>query len=166
MSSILEIQVTDLQIENAKRQAVAMGRLNKSITKGQGNVAGFLGEIVFADIIGASQNNTYEYDVVMSDGSTVDVKTKRTTVAPQPHYDCSVAALNTRQKCDYYAFMRVKNDYSKAWFLGMIRKDTYFDKSRFLKKGEIDPDNNFTVKSDCYNLSISDLWEQFSLEFG
>jgi hypothetical protein len=41
--------------------------------------------------------------------------------------------------------------------LGLISHDKYFELARELKKGDIDPSNNYTVKADCFNLSIEDL---------
>jgi hypothetical protein len=156
---MIEIPVSDEALLKARKQAVEMGKLNNSITKGQGNVAGFVGEIVTAELLGATQQNTYDYDLVLINGQTVDVKTKRTSVTPLPHYDCSVAKLSTHQSCDNLAFVRVKNDYSVAWFLGMIPRLQYYEVARYMNKGDVDPDNGYVVKSSCYNLSIEDLWK-------
>ena len=156
---MIPLIVSDSHLIKAREQAVEMSRLNNSITRGQGNVAGFAGEIITADYLGATQQNTYEYDLVTFNGQTIDVKTKRTSVEPRPHYECSVAALNAKQQCDYYAFVRVKNDYSIGWLLGVITPQAYYANAVFMKKGEVDPDNNYVVKSDCYNLSIEELWK-------
>ena len=157
---MIEVQVTDEQLIEARKQAVEMGKLHNSITRGQGNVAGFVGEIITAEILNGVQDNTFDYDIFLpKTGKTVDVKTKRTSVAPLPHYECSVAKLNTNQNCDFYAFVRVKNDYRTAWFLGMVPKVMYYEMAVFRKKGDLDPDNGYIVKSDCYNLPIKDLWE-------
>jgi len=156
---MIEVNVKDAELIEARRQAVEMGKLHNSITRGQGNVAGFIGEIIASVILQARQENTYDYDLVLSNGQTVDVKTKRTSVKPLPHYDCSVAELSTHQKCDNFAFVRVKNDYSVAWFLGMIPRELYYEISRYMKKGDVDSDNGYVVKSTCYNLSIEDLWK-------
>ena len=101
-------------------------------------------------------SNTYDYDILV-DGYKVDVKTKQTTVKPKPFYECSVANYNTRQLCDVYAFVRVLKDLSKGWYLGSIKKQDYFSKAVYLRKGDIDPSNNFTVRADCYNLRIQEL---------
>lgn len=155
---MIKIRTTQESVREATDMAEEMGRLRNSITSGQGNIAGFLGEVLTRKLLSAEQGNTYDYDLVLPDNSTIDVKTKRTTVEPKDYYDCSVAALNTKQKCDYYAFVRVRNDYKYAWFLGLIPKTDYFSKARLLKKGDTDGDNGFIVKSDCYNMSIADLW--------
>lgn len=136
-----------------------MGQLNNSIQRGGGSLGGFIGEFLAKEILGGEVKNTYEYDLVLPKGKTVDVKTKMTSVEPLPHYDCSIADYNTSQNCDYYAFVRVKNDYSVGWFLGWIKKKDYFKKARKLTKGERDGDNGFVVKSDCWNLKIEELDE-------
>ena len=38
-----------------------------------------------------------------------------------------------------------------------MKKDKYLKDSKFLKKGEIDLDNNWKVITDCYNLPINKL---------
>lgn len=154
---MFEIKITETHLETAKVLAEDLGELRNSITTGEGNLAGFVGEVIVAEAIGASHSNTYDYDLVLPDGKTVDVKTKRTNYAPKENYDCSVAAFNTRQKCDYYAFVRVKNDFSCAWILGFYSKTDYFNDATFHKKGDFDPDNSFTFKADCYNIEISKL---------
>jgi hypothetical protein len=154
---MIELDITEEQASKAKELAKDLGTLNNSITRGQGNLAGFIGEVAVADYIGASHANTYDYDLVTADNKTVDVKTKRTNYPPRDHYDCSVAAFNTRQKCDYYAFVRVKNDLTKVWILGFYDKRKYFQDAKFHTKGEFDPSNNFTFKADCYNMPIKSL---------
>ena len=156
-----EIPIKQYHIKKAKKLAEELGKLNNSITGGEGNLAGFVGEVVIAEIIEAEHNNTYDSDLTWFDNITIDVKTKRTTVAPKDYYECSIAAYNTKQKCDLYAFCRVNANLDTLWFLGMIPKETYFKKARFLKKGQVDGDNNFVVKADCYNMEIKDIWEEF-----
>ena len=154
---MIEVKITDSHIDRAKGLAEELGQLMNSITKGEGNLAGFIGEVVVSDFTGSSHSNTYDYDLVLPSGKTVDVKTKRTNYPPKDYYDCSVASFNTKQNCDYYSFVRVKNDLSSAWILGFYEKLLYFQDANFHKKGEFDPDNRFTFKADCYNIKISKL---------
>lgn len=152
-----DINVTPEMLTKAINKAKEMGQLNNSITRGQGNIAGFVGEEVARHVLDGEESNTYDYDLITKKGLRIDVKTKRTSVKPKDYYECSVAALNTKQDCDYYAFVRVHNDMHTAWFLGVYPKEEYYKDATFLKKGEVDSSNNFTVKSDCYNLPISSL---------
>ena len=111
-------------------------------------------------MLGGTPVNTYDYDLVLDNGKTVDVKSKRTTAVPKSYYECSVAAFNVKQQCDYYAFVRVLEGFSYGWFLGVYPKELYFQKARLLKKGDVDPTNNYTVKADCYNMRIYELQDK------
>jgi len=158
---MIEIEITEQMKKKAWRKAREMGVINNSITEGDGNIAGFLGEEIANSIIGGSIDNTYDYDIIKGD-VTYDIKTKRCTSAPRDYYECSVAAFNTRQKCDHYVFVRIENvngRWGRAWILGSYEKDKYFKDAKFLKKGQIDGNNKFKVKADCYNISIKDLKE-------
>jgi hypothetical protein len=157
MDLIKQIVVTDTMLKQAQNKATEMGALNNSILKGDGNLTGFLGELIALEVLHGKQHNTYEYDIVLDNGKTVDVKSKKTKVAPKPHYECSVASFNIKQKCDLYCFVRVKDDYSCGWFLGVYPKQKYYEDAVFLRKGQVDKLNNYTVKADCYNLQIVNL---------
>lgn len=157
---MIEVQITKDMLYEAQEKASELGILNHSILMGKGNFTGFLGEQVALQVIGGEWCNTYNYDIIF-DGKRIDVKTKQTTVKPLPHYECSVAAYNTKQDCDEYAFVRVLKDYTVGWFLGSIPKKEYFERARFLRKGDIDPSNDFTVRADCYNLSIDSLGDTY-----
>ena len=165
---MIKIDINNEMIESAKSKARDLGKLNNSITKGKGNLAGFLGEEVAKSVLGGSLNNTYQHDLTTPEGITYDVKTKRCTSAPKEFYECSVANYNTKQQCDRYVFVRIKNNkfdiktsiksgQYEAWYLGWLDKKEYFDKAVFHKKGEVDSNNGFTFKADCYNVPISEL---------
>ena len=61
---MIEVEITQQMKERAWRKAREMGKLNHSITKGDGNIAGFLGEEVANQIIGGDICNTYDYDII------------------------------------------------------------------------------------------------------
>lgn len=148
---------SESQIAEA-RTLYEFGSLNNSITSGKSNIYGALGEILVRDFFGNAVNSTeatYDYDMIIN-GRTVDVKTKRTTVIPKPHYFYSIAAYNTRQKCEHYIFCRIFEDFSKGFLLGYRQKEYFFRNSIFKRKGEMDT-NGFKFKSDCYNLPIGKL---------
>jgi len=154
---MIEIVPTKEQVKEARLSAGATTGLQGSITQGGGSPAGALGEILIRDYLNMELVNTSHYDLL--DGKTrIDVKTKRCTSAPKSFYECSIAAHGTRQECDEYIFVRVLNNLQRAWILGRISKDEYYSKAVRHKRGEVDESNNFTFKSDCYNLEISELW--------
>lgn len=154
---MIEVAVTDEMLLTARDKAASMGTLRNSITGGNGNIAGFIGEAIAQHVLGGELANTYDYDLVLPSGKTVDVKTKQTSVKPLETYDCSIAAFNTKQDCNYYCFVRVKNDLTIGWYLGVYSKKKYMKDAVFMQKGMTDPSNGYVVKSDCYNLKISQL---------
>ena len=156
------VKPTEDQKKEAHRKAKQMGSIKNSITKGEGNAAGFLAELVVANLLGADLKSTKDYDLVLPDGKTVDVKTKRTKVPPRDYYECSIAKTSLHQKCDYYVFTRCLPD-GTIYILGDCAQDDYFSRAKKLKKGQKDGDNGFTVKADCFNLPISELTNELCL---
>lgn len=157
---MIEVAITPTMLVEARDKAAEMGKLHNSITSGAGNIAGFIGEAIAQQVLGGKLDNTYDYDLVLNNGTKIDVKTKQTSVKPLDSYDCSIANLNTKQQCDYYAFVRVKNDFTVGWYLGVYEKQQYMLDAVFMKRGTIDPSNGYVVKSDCYNLKINQLKER------
>ena len=160
---MIELIVTKEMIESCKQKAESIGKLKNSITKGEGNLSGVLGEyLTHKRLTKSIWENTFNYDLVQH-GVRIDVKTKRCTSAPKDFYDCSIAETSLHQDCDEYVFVRILNDMSKAWLLGRMNHKEYFKKARFMTKGEVDPNNNFTVKANCYNLQIKELHDMFDI---
>ena len=152
-----EVEITLDMIDKARLKAKELGKLNNSILKGRGNLAGFVGEQIVLHVKGGTWENSYDYDIILPDGTRTDVKTKQTGFTPLPDYDCSVAKYNIKQDCDSYTFCRVKGDFTVGWYLGSMDKPKYLEQARYLRKGDVDPSNNFIVKADCYNVAIKDL---------
>tara|TARA_R110002020_G_scaffold46539_12_gene132366 strand:- start:1985 stop:2482 length:498 start_codon:yes stop_codon:yes gene_type:complete len=160
---VIEIEIKPDWVEAAWKKSKAMGRIRHSITKGNGNFAGFLGEEIAKDYLGVESENTYDYDLI-ADGIKYDVKTKRCTSRPSTKYDCTIYAYNTKQKCDRYLFVRIgyvdkswEELTGKAWILGYYEKEDFTKDARFLKKGSLDGFNKFKVMDDCYNMKICNL---------
>jgi len=150
-----EYEITQDMIAESVRMSKDMGVLNGSLLNGQGNAWGFLGEIVAAKELNAEHKNTYDYDLVMADGSTIDVKTQRVSSVPRPQFQCNVNEPSIKQKCDYYAFVRVHSDLEVAWYLGKMKKEDFLDKSTYRKKGSAT--TNFIFKFNCYSITIEEL---------
>ena len=153
---MIQVPINRSHIEVAQAKSTEMGVLKNSVTEGDGNIAGFVGELLVAEHIGGEVCNTYDYDVLL-DGVRIDVKTKRAKFQPYPHFDCSIMGFNTSQDCDYYYFARIKTDFTIAWLLGAYPKELYFKDAILHKAGSVDKSNNFTFKADCYNLAIHKL---------
>ena len=118
---------------------------------------GYMGEEALASILKAKRENTYEYDFIV-DGVRIDAKTKASKFPPKGHYDVSIYPQQKYQNTDYYAFMRLNEDYTKAWMLGIVSKDVFFDNAFVLKRGVMQS-NGLIPKSDSYNMSVDDVWK-------
>lgn len=158
--SMQHVVITDDYREDAhdeiSNEARKLGNLKGSIENGDGNYAGLFGEVLFTSVFGGERDNTYDYDILF-DGTPIDVKTKRRSVRPEPYYECSIADYNTEQACEYYYFVSVTYEYDEASLLGYLPTDEYYDKAEFHEEGDVDPDNGFTFKADCWNVPISEL---------
>ena len=152
------VQISEEQIQLADAKARDMGLLKNSITRGEGSLVGFLGEILVVKHFGGVIENTYDYDVIIN-GRKIDVKTKRTTVVPLDTYLATVAGYNTRQACDSYYFVRIDLSKKEGYLLGGLSKSAFFRKATFYKKGELDPSSHlgWTFTADCYNVEIRNL---------
>ena len=155
------IEISKNQIERAKG-LYGFTSLNNSIMSGTSNVYGAIGEIVVHDALvskwgpsSVSHDQEKDYDIQVN-GYRLEVKSKRTTVEPKPFFNCSVSSYNPNQQCDYYVFVRVMEDMSKAYILGGVEREKFFSLAEFKKKGEPDG-HKWTIKDDCYNLKIGQL---------
>ena len=156
-----KFKISKKTLQRIKARAEKLPLLNNSIRKGEGAVVAYIGEAVVERVLSGKIEDTYDYDIVYGDNVKVDVKTKERTVPPREHYNCTVADFNTKQECDEYAFVSVLNDHSTVWYLGKISKDDFYKEAKFYKEGELDPDSppstDFYFKADCYNIPISKL---------
>lgn len=153
---MIEFEIKKAWYDCAKEKAEELGHLKRSIRQGSGNLVGFIGEYLAQEVLGGEFINTYDYDLLLENGLKVDVKTKMTSVLPRPNYACSIADYYI-QKCDYYAFVRVMNDYSKGWFLGFKKHDEFITQGRRVLKGDVNKSNGFVARLDGWDLDIKDL---------
>ena len=151
------VEIGSGMLAEAERLADELPLLNNSIRSGEGAVYGFLGELIFVAVKGGVLEHTYDWDVRVN-GVTVDVKTKCVTSEPRPHYDCSVAAFNTSQGCDYYGFVRVLKDMSGGWYLGAMGRDAFYSRATFWEAGQVDDRNGWVVNADCWSVPITELF--------
>lgn len=161
------VPVTTLMMIDATRLAKGMGVINNSFLQGQGSVAGFLGELAVCKVLHCDRKSTKDYDLVLKNGQTVDVKSKQTTVPPLASYEASVAETSRHQQCDSYVFTRVlvENAIPKSvWIMGWISRQMFYMISRKLNSGDIDPSNGYSVRVACYNISYSELGDISELE--
>lgn len=162
----------------------------QSITRGYGLITGCLGEIIVEDYLEhiaqtdddeRAVKDKLQYDILLRNGTALEVKSKGHSVLSCPNfYDCSVSAINSRQRADYYVFVRIHGrklrdcygfDHSnsrKAWICGMAKKEEMVKPERLMKRGTVIKNSSyfdFKAKSNCYQIKIREL-KPLSRDFG
>lgn len=158
------IKLTPAMIETAHQMAKELGHLRNSIEEGAGNITGFCGELACKKFFGIPYEeiqNTYHFDIFLN-GITYDVKSKKRKDPPKNYYEASVANFNTSQQCNFYLHTSVTWPErlaapTEVHLCGFYPKQKYMQEARFLKKGDLDGSNKFTVKADCWNMFYKDL---------
>lgn len=153
-----KLMVTPDMIEKATRRD--KGKYNdKSFMDGKGNFPGFLGEYIVGEYRPDWRHilDSYDFDFIMANGQSVDIKTKYTTSdSPRGSWMASVCKDSEHQRVDYYVFVRVfkdpNGDYPFGRIYGAITKAEFMEKATFYKKGEPEGDNGYAVKQDCWSL--------------
>lgn len=148
----------------ARAEAKAMGVLRGSIARGRGNEIGMMGEILVHREIGGSRvgDINFAYDIVLPDGTTIDVKTTKAASVPEPHYVARVYGTEASKeklcsKCNVYYFVRCNQQMTLATIIGWMPAREFIERALFLPKGSVDPNDGKLSFYDEYVLPISDL---------
>ena len=165
---MLQLPFDNKMIRTATEWAENLGGIYNSITKGDGNYAGRLGELALAKHLGVEVEDHKDYDLIYND-SKVEVKTKRRATKPKPNYTVNIASTSRHQKPDTYAFLSVEysdrdsggnySDLLKIWLCGYKSADQFFEEAEFWPKGTPDPPF-FKTHRDMYVMKIEELDER------
>lgn len=166
-------------LREAKRRSAELGAIKNSITKGAGNLAGYLAEVALAAYIKGEVKSCdegsekFDYDI-LKNGLKIECKTKRRSVDPKPEYEVSIASTSKHQKPDVYAFLSVTfkkktgrgrnaiyTGVDKIWLCGYMKREEYFDKANYMNRGQIDISNGFRTHQNMQNLPISELHDTY-----
>ena len=158
-NKMIKLDISKEQFERAEN-LYEFKALNNSITKGESNIFGAIGEVMVHDFfaikgVDVDHTSTYDYDMII-DGHKIDVKCKATNYEPKDYFNCAIPALQARQKCDFYFFTFATYDFKTCYLAGYKQKAAYFKESRFVRKGEIDH-SNWKFKADNYIVQIKNL---------
>ena len=156
MSRFITYCPTPEDVSEAFRRSQEQGVLHNSLTRGNGRMVGFLGEIAFEACMGGKYvgDQSFAHDFEFGD-VTVDVKSKVCTSAPRPHYAVSVFMSQDKPlKADIYFFVRVMKNFSKVWLVGWAPVGTVQQDKYYRKKGDVD-EHGFKFIGDGYHLPIN-----------
>lgn len=141
---MIEVEVSKDLIDKAELRASAVSRtstlLHKYGSEKKRIFEGYLGEEIVKEYLNIeSIDDDYEYDLISNKGKRLEVKTISCSFKPHNDYLCTVNSsyLDSvrKQSADYYVFLRVLNSYDKAWLLGYIECDKFFELGNFIEKG-------------------------------
>ena len=150
-------------IRQAEWRSQQMGVLRNSFCRGKGNVVGFIGEIVlnkYLNNIGfySTIEDKLDYDLVAgSKRRKLEVKTTKTSVPPEDHYDNAVNDANARQQADYYVFLRLQwnpdHTGGTIYFCGAVSPVPFRMNAQYTRKGQ--PFTNGRMcRSTCWILPM------------
>lgn len=157
----------------AYRLGTELGNLNKSITKGAGNNAGYLSEIVLSNFLGIEYNpshsDLHNHDIEYK-GFKIEVKTKRTIHKCRPEFCMTVNEISNHQQPDYFFFVLITfNDRKKIngsyvyygvneiTFCGYYEADLFYKEAEFKPAGTFNPYNKTANKEAMYEMKVKDL---------
>jgi len=149
---------TEKTLELAKQYATKIGSLNKSITNGEINNQGALGELAVRTYLGLENKleSTYDYDFIYN-GKKVEVKTMGTNFIPNNTYLCAINKNSSFQQCDIYVFCFLNNKTKKVYIAGWIEKDLFYNKCYYQEKNKPFLSLTSGLKEDQYLVSINEL---------
>ena len=162
---MLQLPFDNKMIREATDWAENLGGINNSITRGDGNYAGRLGELALAKHLGVEVEDHKDYDLIYN-GEMVEVKTKRRATKPKSNYTVNIAATSKHQKPDKYAFLSIEyadrdsggnySDLQYIWLCGYKSAEQFFEEAEFWPKGTPDPPA-FKTHRDMYVMKIGEL---------
>lgn len=121
---------------------------------------GYIGERVLMTYLDIEEDiNSFHFDMRYK-GKKIEVKTISGHYKPRRNYLATVNSHTLdsvhQQKADYYVFLRILNDKTKAWILGCLPCIEFFEKGEFVAKGK-DFEKFKFIKANATVLPISEL---------
>lgn len=169
---MIKVNITDSQYERA-RNLYDFDSIDYSITKGEGNIIGALGEIIVQDTWSSylkfPKKSSRDYDLITSNNLKVDVKSKRISSGVKLADDFKVVVsaqgMGITQDCDWYVFCFISDDYYHGYILGWYSKKNFMRDSIHKRKGELDDigrvlNKGWRFKSDTYVMLVKDLLQK------
>lgn len=106
LDGVIEFNIPDWMYAEAISRSNQLKILNNSITNGEGNVAGYIGQQAFVQLFDGKDVDTFDYDILHPELGRVEVKTKRQNVNyVNLNFEGSIADYNPNQNYDYVAFL-------------------------------------------------------------
>ena len=116
-------------------------RLSKFGSERKRIYEGYIGEEIIKKYLNINHvTDDYNYDLISNKGKRLEIKTVSCSFKPKLDYLCTVNSHSLdhihKQNADYYIFIRLLKDYTKAWILGWIECAKFFKIGTFVSKGK------------------------------
>lgn len=156
---MIKLNITDQQIIEAQK-LYNFKALNNSITEGESQIYGALGEVMVMDFLRSLNKpvnyiGSYDYDLEIN-GKKIDVKTIKTDKEPTNDFNANISAFNTRQQTDFYLWCSVAESMKYGYIIGYLEKDEFYRVAELKKKGQIDW-GKWVFKSDTYTTKVKNI---------
>lgn len=155
---MIPFTITGRDMERAESHLLTYGELFSN----QDKWIGALGEIAVYNWINQwspcyLSGQGCSYDILLGDARTVEVKTVRTTVTPQPHYMVNLAVEQWEKKLDVdvWIFVRVHESLTHGWIVAYCEADKR-DRFHLHFAGEL-MGNRRQYRKDTMDCPISEL---------
>ncbi len=172
---MIEMMVTPGILERAelrmtKFELKSGARSNQYGSERLRTLVGYIGEQVVAEWLNVWIIDDYDYDIKFL-GHRYDVKTISCKSKPLASFEATVNSCEEgeqhRQDADYYIFVRLGLDLlgnrRTAWVVGYIPVDEFFERGRFVKKGQPLYPGKPAAQADATVLPISELRDPVEL---
>ncbi len=164
-NQIIGINITNEEIQQLETLSEQRGVLNnRTLVNGEGNFAGFAGELIVKKYIGnlIEKADHIHYDYIFQE-LKIDVKTKGNCKSkPLIEYDCTVPQYQLNiQDCDIYIFTRISATKSIGWICGWTTKNKFLKTSQLRQKGE---SYNFIGRTSVGNHGVSLINQLYTIE--
>jgi hypothetical protein len=170
----VKLEIDEAHYTEAYNRAGAIPALANSHRGAEAVLIGCLGEVMFEEYLRNNgvfflpqlRETTHDY-LVGKQYFVFEVKAKDRTVPPRPDYECSVPLYNyDHQVVDGYAFLSLERTkgtqrglkrFHSCWFVGVVSRKNFEQKSVTRKKDEVDLRNGTKFWTACKNIYIRDL---------
>jgi len=123
---------------------------------------GATAERMVAALINAERAPAEDFDLLLPDGTRIDVVPTRGPLEFDPYDGVRVHAEQEEVRriiagCDVFFFVRMTGFATKIAYLGWIPVTEFFAKAEFVPQGSDDPFRGNAVRADCFALDVKSL---------
>ena len=162
--NIFQIPFTHQNVTDAAYRKKMMGTISNSVLKGEGTFSGFVAEEAAKDFLNAELVNQYGYDLLWNNYK-VEVKAISLAFAPIETHHVRIHETSFHQNPDLFVFLCVQypnkeykpNEVVAVWMLGAIKRDKFYQRAGFAKKGNPSSFSPVLQKESAFILKINQL---------